>query len=220
MLRSKDLKIRSSVIGNKKWYNIKLMLKQNMEIEIRGKLSKSKFAELLNNLKSEGKLIDNYKRLSVDLSPGFDPRTKTWKRSSEFDLRIKKSGDSEKISVKVGQFHQKERREVEVPLKQGSFLDAISLFEILGYDRGMIYFWESWEFRYKDYEIKLSKYNSNYYTWEIESRSNNKDPEMLASELGLKAYTKDEYNQAINWENQHIHERYSYQLAKNKLKSF
>jgi len=52
------------------------------EKEIRGKLSKDKFDELFKLLTSEGKLADHYHRLSIDLSPGFDPKTKTWKNSS------------------------------------------------------------------------------------------------------------------------------------------
>ena len=70
----------------------------------------------------------------------------------------------------------------------------------------MVYSWESWEFEYRDYEIKLSKYTDNYYTFEIESSVS--DPNLLADELKLIPYTKDEYQKAIEWENQNIHQLY------------
>lgn len=193
------------------------MAKTNIEIEIRGKLSKDKFSETFALLEKEGKLLDNYKRLSVDLSPGFDSKTRQWKNTSEFDLRVKKSGDSEKISIKVGQFHLKKRQEIEVPIKSGGFLEAVLLLETLGFDKGMVYFWESWEFSYKKYEVKLSKYNDKYYTWEIESKDSKLDPNSLARLLKLTPYTKDEYNSAINWENQNIHKLYTSKLAEKML---
>ena len=63
------------------------------EIEIRGKLSKDKFDELFKLLSDRGEIVDHYHRLSIDLSPGFDPVTKTWKNSSGTDVRLKKSNE-------------------------------------------------------------------------------------------------------------------------------
>ena len=71
------------------------------ETEIRGKISKNKFEELFKLLTDDGKLTDHYHRLSIDLSPGFDPATKTWKNSSGTDIRLKKSDGKEKLSVKT-----------------------------------------------------------------------------------------------------------------------
>ena len=64
-----------------------------IEIEIRGKLSKPEFEKLFIDLNKEGELGDHYHRLSVDLSPGFNPTTKTWENSSGTDIRLKKSDD-------------------------------------------------------------------------------------------------------------------------------
>ena len=109
------------------------------EIEIRGKLSKDKFDELFKLLSDRGEIVDHYHRLSIDLSPGFDPVTKTWKNSSGTDIRLKKSDEKEKLSVKMGSFHEKERKEVEVKLQTGQFLSALDFLEALGYNSGMIY---------------------------------------------------------------------------------
>jgi len=188
------------------------------EIEIRGKLSKDKFKELFKLLTSDGEPADHYHRLSIDLSPGFDPTTKTWKNSSGTDIRLKKSDDKEKLSVKMGSFHDKERKEVEVKLQTGQFLSALDFLETLGYNSGMIYCWESWEFNYLGVEIKLSRYTDVYFTFEIEGKENS-DVDAIAKDFGLTSYTQEQYRQAIDWENQNIHQLYTRELTENLLKS-
>lgn len=188
------------------------------EIEIRGKLSKDKFDELSKLLTSKGELADHYHRLSIDLSPGFDPTTKTWKNSSGTDIRLKKSDEKEKLSVKMGSFHEKERKEVEVKLQTGQFLSALDFLETLGYRSGMIYSWESWEFNYRGVEIKLSKYTDEYFTFEVEGKENS-NVDAIAKDFELVSYSQEQYRQAIDWENQNIHQLYSRELAENLLKS-
>lgn len=187
------------------------------EIEIRGKLSPTKFSELFELLSKEGKMSDHYHRLSVDISPGFDPISKTWQNSSGTDIRLKKSGDKEKLSIKTGDFKDKERKEIEIKLVTGQFLSSLDFLETLGYSSGMIYFWESWEFDYLGVEIKLSKYSEDYFTFEIEGKENN-DVDAIATKLGLTPYSDSEYRAAIDWENQNIHQLYTRSLAEKTLK--
>jgi len=187
------------------------------EIEIRGKLSKVNFEELFAFLEKNGRIKDHYHRLSVDISSGFNEATKSWDYSSLFDLRIKKSNDKEKITMKVGSYDKKERQEIEVKLLPGEFLNALSLFEVMGYKSGMVYGWESWEFDYRDYEIKLSKYTDDYYTFEIESSI--ADPNLLAKKLNLVPYATEEYQKAIEWENQNIHKLYKKEEIEKLLKT-
>lgn len=194
-------------------------MKKTLEVEIRGKINKNEFDIIFELLNKYGNLKDKYKRVSVDLSPGFDPKSRSWKSNDQIDLRIKKSGKSEKISLKIGKLHAKKRQEIEVRLQKGEFLNSISLLENLGFDKGMIYFWESWEFDYKGFEVKLSKYTNEYHTWEIESK-NLFDPNKISKELKLKPYTKNEYQEAIDWENLKIHKIYSFKLATDIFDTF
>ncbi len=188
------------------------------EIEIRGRLSKDKFKELFKLLELDGEVVDHYHRLSIDLSPGFDPTTKTWKNGSGTDIRLKKSDDKEKLSIKTGNFHDKERKEIEVKLQTGQFLSALDFLETLGYNSGMIYYWESWEFNYLGVEIKLSQYTDEYFTFEIEGKENS-DVDTIATKFELTSYSQDDYKKAIDWENQNIHQLYSRDLVENLLKS-
>lgn len=187
------------------------------EIEIRGRLSKAEFNRLSKLLKQKAKLLDHYHRLSVDLSPGFDPVKKTWPQSSGTDIRLKKSDNKEKLTVKTGDFSDVDRQEVEIKLETGQFLNTLNFLEILGFKTGMVYTWQSWEFSYLGAEIKLSKYTDSYFTFEIEAQKvSNLD--VVAKKLKLTPYTKKEYRQAIDWENQYIHQVYSKKLVQKLLK--
>lgn len=187
------------------------------EIEIRGKLTKEDFDKHFEMLYSKGELVDHYHRLSVDLSPGFDSINKTWKNSSGIDIRLKKSDDNEKISIKVGGFHDLERKEIEVKLQSGQLLLALDLFNMLGYREGMIYFWESWEFNYLGVEIKLSKHSEEYYTFEVEGKENSEVKE-IADKLGLVVFTAEEYKKAIDWQNQNVEFVYDRETVEKILK--
>jgi len=107
---------------------------------------------------------------------------------------------------------------VEVKLQTGQFLNALDFLEALGYNSGMIYNWESWEFNYQGVEIKLSKYTDEYFTFEIEGKENS-NVDAIAKDFELISYTPEQYRQAIDWENQNIHQLYTRALAENLLKS-
>ena len=175
------------------------------EVEIRGKISSGRSKELKLTLEKDGKLLKNYHRLSVDLSPGFDEKTRMWNSTSNLDLRIKKSDNEEKISLRVGDFHKKERPEIDVRLVAGEFLNAVMFLDSLGYNKG--------------FEIKLSEYSKDYSTWEIESKNSN-DPNLLATALNLVPYSREDYKSSIEWENQNLHKLYSKELVLVLLRKF
>lgn len=186
------------------------------EIEIRGQLSPEKFKELFKLLTDNGQLSDHYHRLSVDLSAGFDPVTKTWENPTGVDIRLKKSDEKEKLTLKIGKYHELERKEIEIKLQTGQFLNTLDMLEVMGYQTGMIYFWESWEFDYLGVEIKLSQYTDNYFTFEIEGKTN-LDVKKVAKNLDLTHFTATKYHQVIDWENQNIHHLYTKELVKKYL---
>lgn len=99
----------------------------------------------------------------------------------------------------------------------GQILNALDLFETLGYKTGMIYFWESWKFDYKDFEVKLSKYSDDDYIFEIESKAS--DPDLLAKQLNLIPFTKEEYQKEIERENQKLHKLYKREEVEKILKT-
>lgn len=185
------------------------------EIEIRGKVSSEEFKKLQEFLSKKAQPVDEYERLTIDISPGFDPKTRNWDQinkkadDNQIDLRVKKSGKNEKISVKLGHYTSKSRQEFEIELKEGELIDALRLFEALGFKTGMIYFWKSSLYKYKDFEIKINEYPSGYRDWEIESQNPESDPNDLAEELSLKPFTEEEFKDEINWKNSNLHDLYS-----------
>jgi len=196
------------------------------EVEIRGKINKEEFKKLQGFLSRNAKLADRYNRLTIDISPGFDPKTRSWNQENkklignQIDLRLKKSGKKEKISVKVGYYASKNREEFEIDLKEGELVDALRLFEALGYKSGMIYYWKSTVYNYQEFEIKLTEYPQGYFEWEIESESLENDPDKLASELSLKPFTEEEFQKYIDWKNNNLHELYSLEKVKELLQKY
>jgi len=195
------------------------------EIEIRGKVNRKEFEKLNAFLTKNAKLVDEYNRLTVDVSPGFNPKTRTWDQinkkldNTQIDLRIKKSGNTEKISVKVGYYASKKRDEFEVNIKEGEIINSLKLFEALGYKTGMIYDWNSKLYKYKGYEIKITEYENGYMEWEIESQDPKYDPDELAKLLVLKPYTEEEFQKEIDWKNNNLHFLYSLEKVKEILKN-
>jgi hypothetical protein len=196
------------------------------EIEIRGKINKEGFQKLEKFLNKNAKLIDEYNRLTVDSSPGFDPKTRNWDQinkklnNKQIDLRIKKSGQTEKIVVKVGYYSSKNRQEFEVDIKEGQFVNALMLCEALGFKANMIYRWKSRIYEYKDFEIKINEYPKSYYDWEIESLNPESDPDELAKELSLHPFSDEEFREAINWKNRNLNELYSPEKVSETLKKW
>lgn len=190
----------------------------SQEIEIRGRLDRERLDKLFFLFEKTAELKDHYRRLSVDLSPGFDPTTRSWPQSSGTDIRLKKSDDEEKLTLKTGNPSDLERTEIEIKLQPGQFLSALDFLEALGHNSGMIYFWESWEYIYRGFEVKLSKYTLDYSTFEIESKEGG-DVNMLAHDLNIFPYTPGEYKAAIDWENQNIHQPYSREAIDRMLKT-
>jgi len=188
------------------------------EIEIRGKLGKADFERLTKLLSQKGKLIKHYHRLSIDLSPGFDLQTRSWPKPDLIDLRVKKSDKKEIIIVKVGDFNAKKRLEIEVELKEGQIVNTLKLLEFLGFNQGMIYFGKNWEYEYKGFEVKLVQYGIDYFSWEIESHDEKRDPNVLAKKLNLSPFTREEFKKEVDWQNLNLHRIYSLKAVEKILK--
>ena len=196
------------------------------EVEIRGKVGRKEFNKLQEFFSKKTLFVDEYERLTIDISPGFDPKTRNWDQinkkddNNQIDLRIKKSGKNEKISVKLGYYASKSRQEFEIELKEGELIDSLRLFEALGFKTGMIYFWKSSLYKYNDFEIKINEYPSGYRDWEIESQNPEYDPDELATELNLHPFTEEEFREYIDWKNNNLHELYSIDKVKELLKNY
>lgn len=189
------------------------------EIEIRGKIDKEGFENLSDFLAKYAKLDDEYERLTIDISPGFNVEKKVWENPSQIDLRLKKSGAKEKIVVKVGHYASKKREEFEIDIKEGELTDALRLFEALGFKTGMVYQWKSKIYTYKDFEIKVNEYPDDYYDWEIESQNPEIDPDELARQLSLHPFTEEEFQKEIDWKNNNLHDLYSLEEVSEILKN-
>ena len=111
----------------------------------------------------------------------------------------------------------KKREEFEIDIKDGELVNALKLFEALGFKTGMVYQWKSKIYKYKDFEIKINEYPKKYYDWEIESLDPESDPDELATELTLQPFTEAEFQKEIDWKNNNLHDLYSLEKVEKIL---
>ena len=195
------------------------------EIEIRGVINFEHFSRLKDYLDKHAVFEKSFKRLSVELSPGFDPVSRKWNQEN-LNFRIKKSDNEEKISLKVGDVFGEKAKEYEVQLQAGSLLTTLDLFNQLGYGTGMVYFWQSWVYEYEGFVVKISKYPNDYVMWEIEVREDITEEQALhkanhlAESLQLHPLNREELAKEIDYQCQNIFEIYTLDLVKEKLTLF
>ncbi len=194
------------------------------EIEIRGVLSREEFDRVKDFLEKNGKFEKSFKRLSVEISPKFNTQTRKWEDTG-INLRIKKSDDEEKISLKYGDPLHHTLEEYEIIINPGQTEVALQFFSKLGFSEGLIYFWESWVYEYLGMEIKISQYTEDYYMWEIEYRGDSPEEAeqkvySLAKELKIKPLTREEYRKEIDYQCQNIFELYTLENFNRALKKF
>lgn len=192
-----------------------------IEIEIRGLLNKKEAKKLKDFLDKKAKFEKSFKRLSVEISPGFDPLSRSWSEN-KLNLRIKKSNQEEKISLKVSGKSFSKLEEHEVILSPGQFIPTLQIFSNLGFNQGMIYFWESWVYEYLGAEIKISQFAEDEYMWEIEARGELEEKALekinsIARRLALKPLSFEEFLVEVKRQNLEIFELFSLKRVEELL---
>lgn len=200
-------------------------LKDKMyEVEIRGILNKKQFLELKEFLDNFGNFERIFEMLSIEISPGFNPETRKWQQSG-INFRLKRSGDSERITLKYGDLMSDTVEEHEVLLASNQLIPALKLFSRLGFDKGLIMFWTRWLYGYRGFEVNLNKYTEDYYMWEIDAKDKfgseeeaRKGVYELAEDLHLKPLSAEEFRVAADYQNQNIFELYSIERVRELVK--
>ncbi|MDE1825820.1 MAG: hypothetical protein KGH61_03945 [Candidatus Micrarchaeota archaeon] len=108
------------------------MSTKNIEVEVRGRLSKPEHSRLSLFLRRNGEFLSRKKRLLIDYSTiaeGIENR--------KMDIRCRITGDEPEIIIKKGNMTSIAREETSVRLQKGEFPNAIKLMKLLGYEKGV-----------------------------------------------------------------------------------
>lgn len=188
-------------------------MEKNIEIEIRGLLTKETYEHLLSFLEKEGVFVAKRNRQVIDYSTfregeGVRERTK--------DIRIRETNGVPEIIVKLGAWGGGEaRKELSFFGKEGEFEKLVEIFGHLGFMKGVRFVRNSIAYLYKGVEIALVEVPGHSYYFEAEKMADSgEDRQMLEEEirqvieeLGLTTLSKEgffEYIEKLNNESNAI----------------
>lgn len=138
----------------------------NIEVELRGPLSKSGFTKLDEFLKQRGRFKLNKERILIDYSifiptEGLERRTK--------DIRLRVTNKIPEIIVKIGKMGEAEsRKEISILANRGDFDKLVQVFAALGLTKGMLCVRKSRVYMYKNIEFTLVEVPNHSYYFEAE----------------------------------------------------
>ena len=200
---------------------------KNIEIEIRGPLSKGEFENLVKFFDSSGKKKSEKDRVLIDYSTFLEGGVEHRKK----DIRLRVTNGIPEIIVKVGEWGGVEqRKELSVFAKPGEFDTLVEVFGALGFYKGMLCVRKSKVYEYKDIEFALVEVPEHSYYYEAEKMAHEKEDadkiikEMsdICKNLGLKVFDKKqffEYVEKLNKESNEIfdYKNYTSNYFKNRF---
>lgn len=188
---------------------------KNIEIEIRGPLSKEELDKLVKLFEIKGKKMSEKDRVLIDYSTflegGVENRHK--------DIRLRVTNGIPEIIVKVGEWGGTEqRKELSVFTKPGEFDTLVEIFGELGFRKGMLCVRKSKVYEYKDIEFALVEVPGHSYYYEAEKMAHEKeDTEKIIKEiknicidLNLKIFNKEQFFEYIDKLNKESNEIFDY----------
>lgn len=171
--------------------------KKNIEVEVRGPLSKSEFIKLEKYLKKNGSFKLDKERILIDYSmfiptEGLEGRTK--------DIRLRVTNKIPEIIVKIGKMGGIEsRKEISVLANQGDFDKLVQIFAAIGLTKGMLCVRKSKVYTYKGLEFTLVEASDHSFYFEVEkliSSDDNREQTQrelikICQKMGLKLFDNE-----------------------------
>jgi len=170
-------------------------MQKNIEIEIRGPLSKKQYQTLVNIFEKQGIEKEKKERILIDYSTylpgGVEDRDK--------DIRVRVTNGIPEIVVKLGTWGGAEqRKELSILGKPGEFDTLVEIFGHLGFKKGTLANRKSRVFEYKGIEFALVEVPNHSYYFEAEKMAHgNEDVQKITEEmtkicesLGLTVFDK------------------------------
>jgi len=153
-----------------------IVLRMQIEVEVRSFISEGKYEELINFFSKNGK------RISTDNQTTFYFDAKT-------DLRIQKNDFFSKIWLKKGKIHDDAREEIEIKFRKEDFENLERLFLTLGYNVAIKWFRKRHTFAWQGVNVMVDFTKGYGYIIELEKKASEKEKdktlEMLKQKMSL-----------------------------------
>jgi adenylate cyclase class IV len=188
---------------------------KNIEIEIRGPLSKEEFNNLVKTFDNSGKKKSEKDRVLIDYSTFLEGGVENRKK----DIRLRVTNGIPEIIVKIGEWGGSEqRKELSVFTKQGEFDTLVEIFGELGFDKGMLCVRKSKVYEYKGIEFALVEVPGHSYYYEAEKMASGnengdelvKGIENVCKELSLDIFDKKQFFEYVEKLNKEYNEIFDY----------
>lgn len=174
-------------------------MKNNIEVEHRGILTKEKFDKLIKFFREEAKFIKEKDRFSVIYFPRGKVRSKVPK--SPLDLRIRITNKKSEIVLKSGKSSGSDaRKEFSFSLDSSQFEEATEFLFILGFYYGTLQATKTYVYMYKDIEFAVVHAPAFGYYFEAEIltdkksiKSANKKIISITKELDLNVLSERDF---------------------------
>jgi len=151
---------------------------KNIEVEIRGPLTKREYLNLERFLKKNGRFVQKKDRVLIDYSSES-------LESRENDIRLRVTNKIPEIVIKTGKLGgSDERREISVLTKKNNFDNLVKIFAALGFKKGILCVRKGNIYDYKGVEFSVVEVPGHSFYFEVEKLiDNNKDKEVAKLEL-------------------------------------
>lgn len=181
-------------------------MQKNIEIEIRGPLTKQTYEDLVSLFEKEGKKITTKDRILIDYSTFLEGGIEHRKK----DIRLRITNGIPEIIVKMGEWGGTDKRkELSVITQTGSFDTLVEIFAALGYSKGVLCVRKSAVYEYEGVEFALVEVPGHSFYYEAEKMAAEHEDATLISDdiantckkLGLDVYDKQgffDYIQELN----------------------
>ncbi|HOF50506.1 MAG TPA: CYTH domain-containing protein [Candidatus Colwellbacteria bacterium] len=188
---------------------------KNIEIEIRGPLTKEKFDDLTTFFESQAKKTAVKDRILIDYSTFLEGGIK----DREKDIRLRVTNGDPEIIVKLGEWGGEEKRkELSVFTKNSDFDTLVEIFGELGLKKGMLCIRKIRVYEYNGIEFSLVEVPGHSYYYEAEKMIDPTDDQPKATreiqsvckELGLDIFDQKQFFEYIDKLNKESNEIFDY----------
>lgn len=190
----------------------------NIEVELRGPLTKEAYDRFHDFLQKEGKLLQERSRILIDYSTFLpDEGLKDRRR----DIRLRVTNGRPEIIIKTGAWGGSDQREeISVFAEEGSFDRLVKAFHVMGYSKGMLCIRNSVIYEYRNIEFALVEVPGHSYYFEAEKMANDEDKEALVKEisaackeLNLEIFNDEDFFKYIEALNNEANEVFDFNTA-------
>ncbi len=189
-------------------------MNKNIEIEVRGLLTKEKFDNLVCLFEAKAKKTAEKNRVLIDYSTFLEGGVKNRNK----DIRLRVTNGTPEIIVKIGEWGGSERRkELSAFTSPGEFDTLVEIFGELGFCKGMLCVRKSKVYEYRDIEFALVEVPGHSYYYEAEKMVHEEEDaekiieeiKNVCKELNLEVLDKKhffEYIEKLNKESNEVFE--------------